>query len=411
MKAQRRLGDTVGDIWTQAELERYLEDGYLQLVQRTRALWDSAHVPDRHSPAYNTDATSATLVQSTRTWQSWAGTNRGERSAVNLGLISDPTPYLGDRRRESDQDGLYSAITSPADVPNVADVAPPAESLLPAEVLAVERATWDGRILAPLTPKEADAQDREWEQYTSEPEAYVLIQKGARKLLKRFRGPSSPADSRAYTGEVGILRGGRREPDYETVLVDQILRIPLTPFGQFASGVAASRISTLYPYGGFYVTAVPIPVGTIEVGWPALTETATYAVSGGPFGIARRVPGAYYTNAPFGFPRRFNPGVNNTRIDYVKKPTAGTWSRFELQDWDTRYLLFYVLARAFDRASPAQDKKMAQHYLARFELGIAMMVARHAHVREHAVYVMGEGDTSYEPAVARLPGNYDARMR
>lgn len=413
----KRLGDSTFEIWSQAELEGYVEAAYLDFVTKTKALWDSAHVPDRHSPAYTTDIFARLGVASRRTWAPWvpspggtARSNRGASSTVELGMISYPTPFLGDGRQFSTQDGIYSLITSPADVKSCTD-APPAQSVLPEDVGNVERATWDGRRLTAITPQEANKGDPQWEQYSGEPFAYALVQKGSTKILKRDRGPSSPADMRPYSDEAGVLRGGLTIPTATTVTINTAQRINLSPFADFNQttlpGTPKGIISTMFPYPGFVPTVYTILSSPPVYGWPGLTEHATTPVVG-TFGIPRRVPGAWYTNGPWGIAKRFNVGLRNTRIDYVKRPNVKQRGHFELQDWDVRYLRFRALSEALNRDGPGQNKKLAKHYRERYDIGVAMMAQRHASIREATNFVMGGEDAgpSNWPATARLPGNY-----
>lgn len=412
-----RLGDSTHDIWSQAELEGYVEAAYLDFVTRTKALWDSGHVPNRHIPAYTTDQWSRVGVSSVRTWKRWipspggtARSNRGATSTVDLGLISYPTPFLGDPGRHSRRDGVYSLITSGVDVAGLAE-APPAEAVLEPEVGNVERATWDGRRMTAIAPQEADRGDPQWEQHSGEPFAYALIQKGGTKILKHDRGPSSPADMRPYTDEAGVLRGGLSIPDAVTVTINTAQRINLTPFADFNQttlpGVPKGIISTMFPYPGFVPTVYTILTAPPVYGWPGLTEHANTPVVG-TFGIPRRVPGAWYTNGPWGIAKRFNPGLRNTRIDYVRRPNVKQSGHFEIQDWDVRYLRFKALAEALNRDGPGQNKKLSKHYRDRYEIGVQSIVSRHANIREATNFVMGGGDAgpSNWPATATLPSNY-----
>ena len=423
--AQRRLeGALAWEIWSRAELEGFAQLAYEQFCALTRALWDSRHIPERHEPVYTPDKFSREdAPASSRTWQAYspppgpAGRRNVASYVENLVLVSDPAPFLGDGREFARQAGEYALVTSGADVPNAGDLAVNPDSVLPADVLEVTRATYDGRRLQPLTGREADRIDSQWERYTGYPSGYTVRQDGARKLLKRFRGPAAPADTRGYTQETGILRGGVTTPDavYETVLAPT--RITLTPFALQAGGVALGRISTFFPYPMAPLTLVQLPTRRPVAGWAGLTETATYEVRGGPYGFARRISGTYFTDGPFGLPRRWNPGENNTRVDYVKKaPKLATSAlrstRLEVQDWDARHLLWFVLARAYAKDCPGQNIKAAEHYQQRWELGVSMVRARHGDVREGISHVMGRSSTVDSRDVnptARLPWQYGDR--
>lgn len=42
----RRLGDSTATVWTAAEIDRYLKEGYNRLAMETLAFWDYAYLPD-----------------------------------------------------------------------------------------------------------------------------------------------------------------------------------------------------------------------------------------------------------------------------------------------------------------------------------------------------------------------------
>lgn len=418
-QAARRLeGANTYAIWSKSELEGYAQLGYEQFCALTRALWDSRHIPARHEPIYSTDRFGKDdAPASSRAWatfeqsQDRPTTRRTTATYTEtLVFVSDPAPFLGfgqDMARQAGQAGL---ITAPADVPNVAGEAPNPEIVLPDDVLEVERVTYDGRRLQALTAQEANRIDCQWEQYTGYPSGYIVRQEGGRKLLKLFRGPAEPADTRPYTQETGILRGGLLEEGYTTSTVLAPTRITLTPFALQANGEALSRISTFFPYPIYPSTQVVVPSGPITVGWVALDETANYGSSGGPYGFARRVSGTFYTDGPFGIPKRWNPGEKNTRIDYVKKaPRLTAGQQLHIQDWDARNILWFVLSRAYTKDGEGQNLKAGEHYQKRWELGVAMVRARHGEVREGIAHVMGRGRTTDDRdqnPTAQLPWQY-----
>lgn len=416
--AARRLeGDYSYAIWSHDELVGLAQTGYEQFCALTKALWDSRHIPDRHSPTPTTDEWSrADAPASSRTWETFVESQNRPTSrrataryAENVVLVSDPTPFLGDSRQDARQAGEYGTITAGIDAIGASGTAPNPDSVLPVEVSDVERVTYDGRRLQALTPVEADRIDRQWERYTGYPSAFALRQEGGRKLLKRFRGPAAPADSRPYNQETGILRGGEQVSDVTTSSVLAQARITLTPFSLQSSGVALGLVSTFYPYPIRPTTLILVFDAPTVVGWVGLTEFAGYWATGStPYGFARRVDGVHFTGAPYGIPRRYNPGTQNTRLDYTRKaPKLTAQGRLEIQDWDARYVLFFVLARAYAKDCPGQNKKAAEHYQKRWEIGVEQVRQRWASVREGLEHVMGTGPTHRDNnPVAELPWQY-----
>lgn len=420
IKAARRLGDSEFEIWEQGELETYAKLGFSQFVSATGASFDSMHIPERHSPAYTPNIADRAMAESYRAFSpfspspSGSGGLGGAQSTLRLEAVSDPTPFLGDSRRESSTSGLVSYITSPADVPGASNTRLPQESFLPPDVAVVKRATWDGRLMKALTPQESDKFDVAWETLTGDTTAYSLIRRGINQIIKRFRPASTPADSRPYTDEVGFLVGGYVEPEFELVEVVQALRITLTPFAIYATQNGLlnpnGRISTFYPYPASPSFPVFVNKQKFLYGWPALDETSDYTVEGGPYGIPCRINGVWFTNAPYGIPIRFNQANRNLKIDFLKVAPE-TEQAIEIQPWDARILLWFVLSRAFRRDGKGQNLKLAGHYEARFKNGVAMVLTRIDNVAENAKHVMGEGTVENAPPIARLPTNYDSRYR
>lgn len=416
-KVVRRLGDSDNEIWERSELETYAQLGYEQFVTETNALWDTRHLPDRHSPAYTTDEPSNTNTESKRIWPSAiqsfgdSESSGGVSPSLDLVCVSDATPFIGNSKQDSDFDGLTSFITSPADVPYTT-AATQQDYLMPDDVLMIDRATWDGIQLQALTPKEADQIDDLWEEKTGDPRAFVIVGKGRKRIFRKLRTPSAPADMRAFSNEVGFIRGGFHEPELATEIVSAPSRITLTPFAIFDSdGTPTSLVSTVYPYPVLSLVVITIYTQKPIYGWPALDETSEHVVIGGPFGLPRRIDGVWFTNAPFGFPKRFSGGNRNTKIDYVKKPRDLKKHSFEIQPWDVRYIVFFMLSRALDRDGPGQNKKLAEHYLQRYQNGIESVKLRNANANDGARHVMGVGTIDISTETAKLPANYDARDR
>jgi len=412
LKAAYRLGDTANQIWARDELEGYAQAGYEQFVAATEALFDMRHLDDRHEPVYTTGP--ADTADSRREWQPYRQPAATERLVPahyteTIVCVSDPPiPYLG-ARTLADVDGLVGTVTSEASVPFARDTAPPADTLVPDEVTEIVRATWDGRRIEALTPQELDRTDATWETTTGYTNAYAVVNRGGRLLFKRVRGAPGPCDSRPYSDIVGVLAGGLSEPETQTVTQPEL--IALTPFAIVAlpSSIPRGRISTFFPYP----VSPAVQVTVYVEGWGALDETADYEVLGDEYGIPAVIDGFWMTGDPFGLPYALSTDTKNTRIDYVKDAGDLKSAPFEIQAWDTRYVLFYMLWKALDRSGKGQNKKLAAHYSQRYQLGVALVRARHDNIREAIAHVMGEGMPGERdaPPFARLPDTYDRRYR
>jgi len=110
----------------------------------------------------------------------------------------------------------------------------------------------------------------------------------------------------------------------------------------------------------------------------------------------------------------FDEDPNNTRVEYFKRATAlsADTDSFKLTDAHVRYLRFFALWKALERQGDGQDLKLAEHYKARYFLGVQRIGRRQEDVKRARVGRMGgeapRGGTIPRP---RLPAHYGATVR
>ncbi len=104
----------------------------------------------------------------------------------------------------------------------------------------------------------------------------------------------------------------------------------------------------------------------------------------------------------------------NLRIEYRRRgKTLSDDQPFEIPHRYTTYVRHYVLARALEREGPGQDLKLAAHFDARFQAGIARMLKRKNAMNYARAYVMGGSSSvrGQKPPRPRLPYQYGTVVR
>lgn len=102
-----------------------------------------------------------------------------------------------------------------------------------------------------------------------------------------------------------------------------------------------------------------------------------------------------------------NGTVGDTQIEYFRiHVTVAT--TFEIPDYMTKYLRFYDMGRCYEREGEGQSFEGADHYLGRFEQGIAMAIGRSEKIQANRVRILGgrEGQRPRKPARPVLPSNF-----
>jgi hypothetical protein len=119
---------------------------------------------------------------------------------------------------------------------------------------------------------------------------------------------------------------------------------------------------------------------TISGSWGTRTETddpdvtaVTTEVTGrttGGFGILRHQTGDFPAGGPWGTPTRRHPDTANTRVETIRLGRNWTHHASELPSPYQKYILFWAMAKAYERDGPGQSVEMAQHFTERFEMGV-----------------------------------------
>jgi len=127
----------------------------------------------------------------------------------------------------------------------------------------------------------------------------------------------------------------------------------------------------------------------------------------GDTGILRSAADDFPARGPWGFPRRRRSDDDTTRLEYYRLGRPLDQYDFEIPDRFVRYVEWWGLHRAYSKDGPGEDGKLAEHYRARFELGVQRLGKRATETNRARVVMMGGGSRGrMPPPMGRPPSNY-----
>lgn len=359
----RRLGDVLGEIWSDDEIDAAVREGYRELALAGRAFVD-------HTFAENLPA-GFTVT---------AAVDQGE-AAFAYGIVANYT--LDDERRlvTPARAALGPANhTSPFEATDGwlddcgASTAIPATVDLPAPVTEIERGTWDGRTLTALDGRQLAAMDTRYQLTRGEVYGFLWRHDGVR-TLRKVRVPARAAACHTINGSVGILRD---------------------PSDLSSDIVTGARENGAFDPLAFAANA--FDDDGILRGFPA------------------RIPGEHPIGTEsFGIPRRPYRDGTNVRLEHWREGRAIDTPAdvCELPARYSRYLQDYAQWRALLRPGPGQDLALAGHYQVRWARGLARVQRRQQTVERERVGVFGGTvrQTMNRPPKPQLPWQFGSRVR
>ncbi len=238
-----------------------------------------------------------------------------------------------------------------------------------------------------------------------------------------------PSDA-AYMGSTPAPTARRvmRLPD-GIVEVSRVTQnwLPLRP--EFARGLRITRKlyesmqSGVYVYtqnqDGFFgirpvgvqTAVVPTVSYTYSTGYFGVIRTIsdwgfdTEEISG-TYGIIRGVP-RHFPSGRFGGARVIIPDDNALRVEYYRLGRSLKSEPFEIPDRAVRYCEYWALYRAYSSPNEGEEKKLADHYKARYTSGAARMKKRIKAEMDERTITMGGKRQSYQDSYLSLfPGDY-----
>lgn len=103
-----------------------------------------------------------------------------------------------------------------------------------------------------------------------------------------------------------------------------------------------------------------------------------------------------------------NGTAGDTQAEFTRRGADLGSNNFELPHFMVKYVRFYAMARAMEREGKGQDTEAAEHYMGRFEQGVAMALDRKEAVQATRTRILGsnEGKRRGKPPRPVLPSNF-----
>jgi hypothetical protein len=169
------LGDSTQTIWSQSEIESYLQQGYKQLCMASQCLWEQAYLEDvpytgTHTGEFEIDYLTAGAVYH----------NRFTRTALWEIDYDDNGTEPANHTSIFERDYLAEVLVS-------------ATSELPSDCYQIERATHDWKRIEPVESREIESRDSRYE-LTRGPVIAYLQDKDGLRSFRKYRTPSASCD-------------------------------------------------------------------------------------------------------------------------------------------------------------------------------------------------------------------------
>ena len=329
-----RLDDTVSEVWTRAEMELYIKDGYDKFCRQTKAIFDIAVIEN---------------VPSAGNWSTDLERWHAEHTP-GMGITDRKMHFTGEHERNLTTKSLEgpTSATSPSDITlynaNHTDLPSTVPTgKLPDGTVEVIRVAWNNITLTAM---------------------------GSQTLR-------------------------RMDPRYETLQGDP-------------------RFWTWDKDGLLTIRLVPVPNGdaaydTIDGSRGSMKQTDETTTVVGTRGILREREGVFPAFGPRGTPRRQHPDEDNTKVEISRLGRDPQAFDFEIPRNYVKYPIFWAMSQALRRDGPGQDRKLAEHYSNRFELGINRMVSRMRDYTKERLGSIGHGapgQPSFALGMPQLPWEY-----
>lgn len=423
----RKLGDAEHAVWSYGELLQYLSDGYVDLTYRSPHIWDRFYVENLpYTANYNYDwelayFTVGPIVEGrfdiTYPWERnyFPGTD----PAANHTYAWERTPPV------VDVTALKNTLTN---IPALGEKGYldteyiPATRVLPEDVQAIRRATFDGHRISATGPDELEAMDQSYESYQAPEQIAYSQAKDGLQVLRKYPVPSQRSAEWKFLTRWGSVRGvitmldnvTRRmsidefHPGGPTGIIDATERSRFLLIGMLAivdTGAVDPTGSTFGPLSlllsglnGLYIGGYGGPI----------TGATAFAESTAIRGTLRVVPRHFAIGGSRGIVKRLIREQNNFRLEVNRRPQSVILYDPEIPRPFVLATQFYAIAQSFRKRGAGQNLKMATHYRERYEMYVDRLDKRGnaASAKRHLVVGGMAKQSTGSPAFPVYPDNF-----
>ena len=426
-KALEYLHDD-GTIWTRTELLDYLNEGYRQLLVRTRAARNlvALDVPPRPQYAI-TYPWERQFVDGTIHEWTWADNLNGTRACyaweVEQELGMTPTTSEGTYTYP------WERITSSGNVREEAERYP-----YPDDHLQTFRIAFDSQRVPPLSIRELDTASPRWESEDGGPTWYHGGL-GRQKEFALYPMATDYVQGIAIQAEgLGTIESFSGSRSYTVTENDQILEgYAFTTTGDISSEAltgpgrkitldttVAADYQVMFTWEKQHAEGTALTAHTgyvVTYGWEAafVGQAYTYLAGlGAPHSLAggrQYLPTAQANlgESPLGTVGEWKSSEDALLLDYAL--TAPTLAEADtpalLPTAFDKYLRFYTLGRAFGREGEGRNPILTDHYMQRFQMGEVLLKRLANFAQWAALHQLGAAEAvPSRPGRPRLPAEY-----
>lgn len=411
-----RLGDSDYRVWSEDQIESFINDVQEQFCQDTgllREAWPMDELPRVSNYNYPFEKQ---FMTATRTWALFAAAPTVkpaityDRANYNypwerdfsddgVGPASCNQAWERDQYFGDDTLGLIPAGTDPLVRAYVAPVRFLGNDFIPATVILPERAVealrvvWDGRRVWPQNSNMIGDRDRLFEEIPGQFDQYTIMHDGMR-YLRKYRIPAGRgvhdvvAPNPSYAG---MMRGFL---NYDA-LVFTAFDLFNKDFWNYCGLPTPGTVWTT-------VTSHNLKQGWSGGYWDGATIMGT-------FGAVRRLPGMRISGGPYGIIRRLSYDNQNTVFEARRRcrRVVADNDTFDVPEPLLRFIRDKVTSMLLMLPGPGFDDKLAKFYDGRYMVGVGL--ARSWMDRVHKMKRRAYGKNPkrpYPPARVQWPYHY-----
>ncbi len=346
-----RLGDEAGDIWSHAELQLYLKDGYDRYTRRTKCLFDIHCIPNVPITGnWQTDLeryfgltkagwglTDERLTFSGDYLKNW-GTGKYGSKEYGPSLSRAATPATSPSEITYFDSDNFNAISSdlPTAVPG---------GHMPQHVVDVLRVYFHERTLKGMSSQVMRELDPNYESREGDPQWFTVDKDGLFYL------------------RVVPVAGG--DAVYDTIDVKDNDGTPHDGWGVLTRRLDSDDdVEDTIDEGG--ADGWGIMVHREDITFPAL--------------------------GPWGHPTWIHPHTDNIIYEVHRLGRDLDTHEFEIPQAYLKYVEYYACAQALEKVGPGQSMKLAKHYYERYEMGVERMTQKKRDMLKERVGRLGGGE-------------------